>query len=77
MIVTLQTQRVRTLEQVHRVATGEEPVDFEVLERASSPYDRQCLWPLANPLRPPPDGLRPIPVVPIRNLSAQPAPQGP
>ena len=38
MIVTVQTQRVRTLEQVHRVAGGEEPVDFEVLERASA-YD--------------------------------------
>jgi len=38
MIVTLQTQRVQTLEQVHRVAAGEEPVEFEVLERASA-YD--------------------------------------
>ena len=38
MIVTLQTQRVCTLEQVHRVAAGEELVDFEVLERASA-YD--------------------------------------
>jgi len=38
MIVTLQTQRVQTLEQVHRVAAGEERVEFEVLERASA-YD--------------------------------------
>ena len=36
MIVTLQTQRVQTLEQVHRVAAGEEPVQFEVLGRASA-----------------------------------------
>ena len=36
MIVTLQTQRVQTLEQVHRVAVGEESVQFEVLERASA-----------------------------------------
>ena len=36
--MTLQTQRVQTLEQVHRVAAGEEPVQFEVLGRASA-YD--------------------------------------
>ena len=36
MIVTLQTQRVQTLEQVHRVAAGEEPVQFEVFGRASA-----------------------------------------
>ena len=38
MIATLQTQRVRTLEPVCRVGAGEEPVEFEVLERASA-YD--------------------------------------
>jgi len=36
MIVTLQTQRVRTLEQVRRVAEGTEPVDFRVVERESA-----------------------------------------
>ena len=36
--MTLQTQRVRTLEQVRRVAEGNEPVDFEVVERESA-YD--------------------------------------
>ena len=36
MIVTLRTQRVYTLEQVPRVAAGEEPADFEVRERAST-----------------------------------------
>ena len=36
MIVTLQTQRVRTLEQVRRVAEGNEPVDFAVAERESA-----------------------------------------
>lgn len=30
MIVTLKTQRVHTLEQVRRVAGGNEPVDFAV-----------------------------------------------
>ena len=38
MIVTLQTQRVHTLEQVRRVAEGNEPVDFAVADRASA-YD--------------------------------------
>ena len=38
MIVTLQTQRVQTLEQVRRVAEGNEPVDFAVADRASA-YD--------------------------------------
>ena len=36
MIVTLQTQRVQTLEQVRRVAEGNEPVDFALVERASA-----------------------------------------
>ena len=36
--MTLQTQRIQTLEQVHRVAAGEELVEFEVPERASA-YD--------------------------------------
>ena len=36
MIVTLQTQRVQTLEQVRRVAEGNEPVDFALAERASA-----------------------------------------
>ena len=36
MIVTLQTQRVRTLEQVRRVAEGNEPVDFAVADRESA-----------------------------------------
>ncbi len=36
MIVTLQTQRVQTLEQVRRVAEGNEPVDFTLAERASA-----------------------------------------
>ena len=36
MIVTLQTQRVRTLEQVRRVAEGNEPVDFTLADRASA-----------------------------------------
>ena len=36
MIVTLQTQRVQTLEQVRRVAEGNEPVDFVLAERASA-----------------------------------------
>ena len=36
MIVTLQTQRVQTLEQVRRVAEGNEPVDFAFAERASA-----------------------------------------
>ena len=34
MIVTLQTQRVRTLEQARRVAEGNEAVDFTVADRA-------------------------------------------
>ena len=34
--MTLQTQRVRTLEQVRRVAEGNEPVDFAVAERESA-----------------------------------------
>ena len=38
MIVTLQTQRVQTLEQVRRVAEGNEPVDFALADRASA-YD--------------------------------------
>ena len=38
MIVTLQTQRVQTLEQVRRVAEGTEPVDFAPADRASA-YD--------------------------------------
>ena len=38
MIGTLQTQRVRTLEQVRRVAEGTESVDFAFAERASA-YD--------------------------------------
>ena len=38
MIVTLQTQRVQTLEQVRRVADGNEPVDFALADRASA-YD--------------------------------------
>ena len=41
MIETRQTQRVRTLEQVHQVAAVEEPVDLEVFERASA-YDFIC-----------------------------------
>ena len=41
--MTLQTQRVQTLEQVHRVAAGEEPVQFEVLERASA-YSDTSTW---------------------------------
>ena len=36
MIVTLQTQRVQTLEQVRRVAEGTEPVDFAPADRASA-----------------------------------------
>ena len=36
MIVTLQTQRVQTLEQVRRVAEGNEAVDFALAERASA-----------------------------------------
>ena len=36
MIVTLQTQRVQTLEQVRRVAEDNEPVDFALVERASA-----------------------------------------
>ena len=36
MIVTLQTQRVRTLEQARRVAEGNEAVDFTVADRASA-----------------------------------------
>ena len=36
MIVTLQTQRVQTLEQVRRVAEGNEPVDFALADRASA-----------------------------------------
>ena len=36
--MTLQTQRVQTLEQVRRVAEGNEPVDFAVADRASA-YD--------------------------------------
>ena len=36
MIVTLQTQRVQTLEQLRRVAEGTEPVDFALAERASA-----------------------------------------
>jgi len=36
MIVTLQTQRVQTLEQVRRVAEGTEAVDFALAERASA-----------------------------------------
>ena len=38
MIVTLQTQRVSTLEQIRRVAAGNEPVDFALADRASA-YD--------------------------------------
>lgn len=34
--MTLQTQRVQTLEQVRRVAEGNEPVDFALVERASA-----------------------------------------
>ena len=34
--MTLQTQRVRTLEQVRRVAEGNEPVDFAVADRESA-----------------------------------------
>ena len=36
MIVTLQTQRVQTLEQVRHVAKGTEPVDFALADRASA-----------------------------------------
>ena len=36
MIVTLQTQRVQTLEQVRRVAEGNEAVDFALADRASA-----------------------------------------
>ena len=36
MIVTLQTQRVQTLEQVRHVAEGTGPVDFALVERASA-----------------------------------------
>ena len=36
MIVTLQTQRVQTLEQVRHVAEGTEPVDFALADRASA-----------------------------------------
>lgn len=36
MTVTLQTQRVRTLEQVRRVVQGTAPVDFQFTERASA-----------------------------------------
>ena len=36
MIVTLQTQRVQTLEQLRRVAEGNEPVDFALADRASA-----------------------------------------
>ena len=36
MTVTLQTQRVRTLEQVRCVAEGNEPVDFTLADRASA-----------------------------------------
>ena len=36
MIVTLQTQRVQILEQVRRVAEGNEPVDFALADRASA-----------------------------------------
>ena len=36
MIVTLQTQRVRTLGQLWRVAEGNEPVDFTFADRASA-----------------------------------------
>ena len=38
MIVTLQTQRVHTLEQVRRVSEGNELGDFAVADRASA-YD--------------------------------------
>ena len=34
--MTLQTQRARTLEQVRRVAEGNEPVDFTLADRASA-----------------------------------------
>ena len=34
--MTLQTQRVQTLEQVRRVAEGNEPVDFALADRASA-----------------------------------------
>ena len=45
MIVTLQTQRVRTLEQVRRVAEGNKPVDFTLadhlkVERRRSEHQR-------------------------------------
>ncbi len=36
--MTLQTQRVQTLEQVRRVAEGNEPVDFALADRTSA-YD--------------------------------------
>ena len=36
MIVTLQTQRVQTLEQVRRVAEGNKPVDLALAGRASA-----------------------------------------
>ena len=36
MVVTPQTQRVQTLEQVRRVAEGNEPVEFAFVERASA-----------------------------------------
>jgi len=36
MIVTLQTHRVQTLEQVRQVAQGTEPVDFALADRASA-----------------------------------------
>jgi len=36
MIVTLQTQRVQTLEQVRQMAQGTEPVDFTLADRASA-----------------------------------------
>jgi len=42
MIVTLQTQRVQTLEQVRRVAEGNEPVDF-ALPRALRHYRRRII----------------------------------
>ena len=36
MIVTLQTQRVQTIEQIRRVAEGLEPLDLEIADRESA-----------------------------------------
>ena len=36
MIVTLQTERIRTLEEVRTFVDGNEPVDFELADRESA-----------------------------------------